>query len=89
MRSKGSGFTLGVCGLSCVRRTLPNRSQRFATVRNRPRPSATVRKCPREVAMAVPIVSSAKGVTFGCFQRRYSVVSRGRRVTLWTFQHVS
>ena len=49
MRSKGR-FTLGVWGLSCVRQTLPNRSQLSATVRNRS----------REVAMAVPMVSSAK-----------------------------
>ena len=41
-----------------------------ATVRNRSQPSATVRKCPREGRMAVPIGSSAKGVTFGGFQRR-------------------
>ena len=59
MRSKGSRFTLGVWGLSCVRQTLPNRSQLSATVRNRS----------REVAMAVPMVSFAKGVTFGHFQR--------------------
>ena len=37
-----------------------NRSQPFATVRNRL----------REVPMAVPMVSSAKGVTFGGFRRR-------------------
>ena len=36
---------------------------------NRPQPSATVRNRSREVAMAMPIVSSAKGVTFGHFQR--------------------
>ena len=47
----------------------------FATVRNRPQPSATVRNCPQPSAtvrnrsqpMAVPMVSSAKGVTFGGF----------------------
>ena len=41
-----------------------------ATVRNRPQPSATLRKCPREGRMAVPIRSSAKGITLGVFQRR-------------------
>jgi len=41
-------------------------AQPSATVRNRPQPFATVRNRPREVAMAVPMVSSAKGVTFGC-----------------------
>ena len=57
MRSKGSRFTLGG-------------SQLFATVRDRPQPSATVRNRPREGRMAVPIVSSAKGVPLGDFQRR-------------------
>ena len=42
----------------------------FATVRNRSQPSATVRSRPREGRMAVPIGSSARGVTFGAFQRR-------------------
>ena len=75
MRSKGSRFTLGVWGLSCVRQTL----------RNRPPPFATARKCPREVAMAVPMGSSATGVTFGCFQRRIASF----RMDFVTFQHVS
>ena len=57
MCSKGSRFTLGVWGLSCVRQTLRNRSQ-------------TVRNCPGEDHMAAPMASSAKGVTFGAFQRR-------------------
>ena len=35
MRGKGSRFTLGVWGWGCVRQTLRNRSQPFATVRNR------------------------------------------------------
>ena len=43
MRSKGSRFTLGVWGLSCVRRTLLNRPQSFAAVRKRSQPFATVR----------------------------------------------
>ena len=64
MRSKGSRFTLGVWGLSCVRQTLRNRPQSLATVRNRS----------REGRMAVPMVSSAKGVTFGGFQRRIASV---------------
>ena len=51
MRSKGSRFTLGVWGLSCVRRTLRNGSQPPATVRNRSREGRT----------AVPMVSFAKG----------------------------
>ena len=68
MRSKGSRFTLGVWGWSCVRRTLRLRSQPFATVRNRSQPSATVRNSSREGRMAVPIGSSAKGVTFEAFQ---------------------
>ena len=45
-----------------ARRCVRNRP---ATVRNRPQPSATVRNRPREGHMAVPMVSSAKGVTFG------------------------
>ena len=57
MHSKGSRFTLGVCGLSCVRQTLRNRSQPTATVRNRS----------RKVAMAVPMGSFAKGLSFGAF----------------------
>ena len=57
MRSKGSRFTLGVWGWSCVRRTLRLCSQPFATVRNRS----------HEDRMAVPMVSSAKGATFGSF----------------------
>ena len=45
----------GCGGWGCVRSTLPICSQ----------PSATVRNRPRQVAMAVPIASSAKEVTFG------------------------
>ena len=73
MRSKGSRFTLGVWGLRVFARRCPTvrnlpqpsatvriRSQPFATVRNRSQPS-------REGRMAVPMVSSAKGVTFGGF----------------------
>jgi len=50
-------------------RNVRNRPQPFATVRNRS-PFATVRNRLREVAMAVPMVSSAKGVAFGGFKRR-------------------
>ena len=57
MRSKGSPFTLEVWGL---RVCLLDVAFTFATVRNR--------SC--EGHMAVPMVSSAKGVAFGCFQRR-------------------
>ena len=42
---------------------------RCVYVRNRPQPFATVRNRSREGRMAVPIGSSAKGVTFGAFQR--------------------
>ena len=53
----------------CVPSTLP-RPQPSATVRNRSQPFATVRSRPREPRMAVPMVSSAKGVIFGGFKRR-------------------
>ena len=78
--------------------TVRNRPQPSATVRNRPQPSATVRNRPqssaivrnrsREVAMAVPMVSSAKGVTFRAFQRRIASF-RVAGVALRNFQHVS
>ena len=64
MRSKGSRFTLGVWGLRVCSLDV---AQPSATVRNRPQPSATVRNRPREGHMAVPMVSSAEGVTFGGF----------------------
>ena len=57
MHSKGSCFTLGVWGLSCVRPTLRLRPQPFAAFS-------------REGRMAVRMGSSAKGVTFEAFQRR-------------------
>ena len=60
----------GSGGWGCVRSTLLNRSQPFATVHNRPQPSATVRNRPRDGHMAVPTVSSAEGVGFGGFKRR-------------------
>ena len=66
-------------GLHCVRQTLPNRPQPFATFRNRP----------REDHMAVPMVSSPKGVTFWRFPASHSFISRGRCGTFVTFQHVS
>ena len=72
MRSRGSRFTLGVWGLSCVRQTFPNRPQLFAIVRNRS----------REVAMAVPMVSSAKRSILCSFAASCRFVSRGRRGTL-------
>ena len=46
-----------------------------ATVRNRPPPFATVRNRSREVAMAVPLASSAKVVSFGGFKRRVGGVA--------------
>ena len=57
MRSEGSRFTLGGWGL---RLCLPDVAQ----------PSATAHNRPREVAMAVPLASFAKVVTFGGFKRR-------------------
>ena len=45
-------------------------ARRCATVRNLSQPFATVRNRPREDHMAVPMVSSAKGVTFRVFQLR-------------------
>ena len=57
----------GSGGWGCVRSTLRLRSQPFATVRNRPQPFATVRNRPRDPCMAMPMVSSAKGVTCGGF----------------------
>ena len=70
MRRKGSNFFhsgdyggLGVEGVF---------AKRCATVRNRPQPSATVRNCSREVAMTVPLASSAKAVTFAGFKARFA-----------------
>ena len=63
MRSKGSRFTLGSGGWGCVRSTLRLCSQ----------PSATVCGRPCERRMAVPMVSSAKGVTIGGFKRRVAL----------------
>ena len=57
MRSKGSRLTLGVWGLRVYSLDV---AFMLATVRNRP----------REGRMAVPMVSSAKGVIFGGFKRR-------------------
>ena len=64
MGSKRSRFTLGVWG---VERCSPDVAFTFATVRNHSQPSATVRV---RAVWPVPIGSSAKGVTFGAFQRR-------------------
>ena len=55
MRSKGSLFTLGGLGVELCS---PDVAQ----------PSATVRNRSREGRMAVPMVSFAKGVTFGGFK---------------------
>ena len=65
MRSKGSRFTLG--GLGGVEAVF---AKRCATVRNCSQSFATLRGRPCEARMAVPMASSAKGVTFGGFQRR-------------------
>ena len=64
MRSKGSRFTLGVWGLRVCSLDV---AFMVATVRNRR--SATVRNRPREDHMAVPMVSSPEGFTFGSFKR--------------------
>ena len=69
--SKGSRFTPGVWGLRVCSLDV---AFTFATVRNRP----------RYCYMAVPMVSSAEGVVFGCFWRFQTsrfFVSRGRRGT--------
>ena len=60
---------LRVCSLDVVFTiaTVRNRPQPPATVRNRPQPSATVRNRLREGRR---MVSSAKGVIFGGFNRR-------------------
>ena len=47
-------------------------ARRCVYVRNRPRPFATIRNRPREGRMAVRMASSATGVTFGNFQRRFA-----------------
>ena len=67
---------------------LPDVAQPLATVRNRPQPFTTIRNRSREVPMAVPMVSFAKGVTFDIS----SVASRRFAWQAWhfvTFQHVS
>ena len=75
MRSKGSRFTLGVWGWSCVRQTLRNRSQPSAAVRNRPQPFARGRYgC-----------ASGKFCNrghFWSFPASHSFILRGRRGTL-------
>ena len=77
MRSKGSRFTQGVWGwracsldVAFTTATVRNHSQLFATVRNRSQPSATVRNRSHDGRMAVLMVSSATGVSFGGVQRR-------------------
>ena len=73
MRGKGSRFTPGVWGLRVCSLDV---AFMFATVRNRP----------REPRMAVPMVSSAKGVSFGYLWRLHMsrcFVSRGMRGTSW------
>ena len=62
----GSGVE-GVFARRCP--TIRTPPQPFATVRNRSQPSATVRNRSHEGRLAVPMESSTKGVTFGCFQR--------------------
>ena len=67
---------------------LPDVAQPLATIGNRPQPFTTIRNRSREVPMAVPMVSFAKGVTFDIS----SVASRRFAWQAWhfvTFQHVS
>ena len=74
-------------GLSCVRQTLRNRSQPFATIRNRSQPSPTVRNvCIR----SQPFPQGRYGRAYGKFCKRgpcwsvpasHSFISRGRRGT--------
>ena len=67
----------GSGGWGCVRSTLPNRPQPFATV-------ATVRNRPRKPLMAVP--SSAKGVIFGGVKRHVASSFRVAGVALRDIQ---
>ena len=76
MCSKGSRFTLGVWGLRVCSLDVAFTS---ATARNRPQ----IRNHPREGRMAVPMVRSAKGVTFGGLKRSHCFVSHGKRGTSW------
>ena len=73
----------------CVRSTLRLRSQPFATVRNRSQPSPTVRNRPLEGRMAVPMVSSAKGVIFGGFKRRVASFRVAGAILLRRFRKMS
>ena len=57
-------------GILAVFFRMRSKGQRGATVCNSPLPSATVCNRSREGCMAVPMVSSAKGVTFGGSKRR-------------------
>ena len=66
----------GSGGWGCVRSTLPNRSQPFATVRNRPQPFA---RSPYGRAYG----KFCRGGHFWRFQTCRCFVSRGRRGTLW------
>ena len=86
MRSKGSVSLMGVWGLCS--QDVARHPQPSATVRNRSQPFATVRNRSREVAMAVPMVSSAKRSILVVF----SVASLRFAWQAWhflTFQHVS
>ena len=66
----------GSGGWGCVRSTLPNRPQPFATVRNRPQPSV---RSPYGRAYG----KFCRGGHFWRFQTCRCFVSRGRRGTLW------
>ena len=66
----------GSGGWGCVRSTLPNRSQPFATVRNRPQPFA---RSPYGRAYG----KFCRRGHFWRFQTRRCFISRGRRGTLW------
>ena len=66
------GLGVETCSLDAASAiaSVGNRRQPSATVGNRRQPSATVATVDNEVAMAVPMASSAKVVTLGDFKRR-------------------
>ena len=83
MRSKGSRFTLVVWGLRVCSLDVAFAS---ATVRNRSRLSATVRDCPQPFAWGPygrAYSEFCKSGRFWTCPRSCSLVSRGRRDTLW------
>ena len=88
MRSKGSRFTLGVCGWRCVRLMLSNRPHPSATVRNRSQPFATARNRLCDWHMAVPIGSFPGGVIFGRFTCHVALFRVAGVILLRCFQNM-